>query len=363
LRFNQIAVRGVRNLRAAEYRFSKSVNILIGGNGQGKTSVLEALCIAATGRSFRTEQLREVLQSGQDTLVITATIEQDELCRQQKLVLSGHNRQGFINGTRIPRLAEYATHTPLVVFHPNDLELVTGAAATRRNLLARIALYSDPATQENRVAYTRALRHRQVLLDKTLSDHKALTAFESILANHGQQLARSNALAAAQLCRELTDVFANLSSNALTLETRFIGVETPEQEAYRRQLFEMRGADRRRGRATFGPHRDEIQLMLAGQSARHHASQGQQRLLALAIKLAELRCIQSVRRVHPVLILDDVVSELDSQRTRSFFDWLQSTDSQIFITAPRDDVLSSSTFADKEPRIFVVDNGELQGPL
>ena len=352
----------MRNLKSAEYRFCKSVNILIGGNGQGKTSLLESLCIAATGRSFRTEQLREVLQTGQDTLAITAAIDEDGLCRQQKLVLAGHNRRGFINGNRISRLAEYATHTPVVVFHPNDLELVTGAAATRRNLLARIALYSDPSTQENRVAYLRALRHRQVLLEKTQSDNKALTAFEAILADHGEQLARSNALAAAQLCRELADVFADLSSNALLLEAQFIGVETPEREAYRRRLYDLRSTDRYRRRATFGPHRDELQLMLAGRSARHHASQGQQRLLALAIKLAELRCIQSIRQVQPVLILDDVVSELDRHRTRSFFDWLQSTDSQIFMTAPRDDVFRSNNFANKDPRIFVVNNGELQYP-
>jgi DNA replication and repair protein RecF len=360
LRIDQVAVRGVRNLKPAEYAFSRSVNVLVGGNGQGKTSVLEALCIAATGRSFRTEQLREVVQTGQDALAVAAQLEQDDLPRSQKLMLSGNKRQAFVDGKRASSLAQYATYSPIVVFHPNDLELVTGSATARRNLLARIALYSDASTQESRLAYARALRHRQLLLEKNPPDNRAVLAFESLVAEHGYALARINARAAERLRQALATVFAELSANALVLETYFEGTEVQDTGTYRRRLQETRAVDRQRGRATFGPHRDDLRLTLDGMTARHHASQGQQRLLALAIKLAELRCIREVRDVHPVLLLDDIVSELDRTRTLNVFEWLKGTDSQIFISAPRDDVLKSHDLSQRDQRVFVVQNGELQ---
>lgn len=360
LAFDQLAVQGVRNLRPAQYEFSRSVNILVGGNGQGKTSVLEALCIAATGRSFRTEQLREVVQNGQNSLTVTARIDEAGFSRQQRLVLVGNKRQGLIDGKRVARLARYATHSPIVVFHPSDLELVTGPASTRRNLLARIALYTDASTQETRLAYARALRHRQLLLERGHLEDKSLQAFESLVAEHGHWLAASHADAAKRISSALREVFGQLSAHALSLETHFDATEVADVEDYRRKLREARSKDRQRGRATFGPHRDDLQLVIDGMTARHHASQGQQRLLALAVKLAELHCIRAVRDANPVLLLDDIVSELDHHRTVNVFDWLKTTDSQIFISAPREEVLTSSEFRNKEQRFFSVHEGNLR---
>jgi DNA replication and repair protein RecF len=360
LTFDQITVQGVRNLKPATYEFSRSVNILIGGNGQGKTSVLEALSIVATGRSFRTEQLREVVQNGQESLAVTARLVEEGFSRQQRLVLAANKRQGHIDGKRVARLAEYATHSPIVVFHPSDLDLVTGPASTRRNLLARIALYSDASTQDTRLAYARALRHRQLLLERGQFDDRSLLAFESLIAEHGYQLACIHAQAAARLAQALANVFEELSANVLSLQTQFDATDVSGTDDYRRKLRDLRTKDRQRGRANFGPHRDDLQLLLDGMTARQHASQGQQRLLALAVKLAELHCIRAVRGVHPVLLLDDVVSELDRNRTVSVFDWLKTADSQIFISAPREDVIRSREFPEKESRIFVVEQGELR---
>ncbi len=359
LRFEQVAVQGVRNLKPAQYEFCDSVNVLVGGNGQGKTSVLEAISIAATARSFRTDQLREVVQEGQESLTVAARLVEAGLPRRQRLALAGNKRQGLIDGKRIVRLAQYATHSPIVVFHPSDLELVTGAAANRRNLLARIALYSDATTQETRLAYARALKHRQLLLDKGQLDDRSLLAFETLVAEHGFELARIHAHAAERLSFALHQVFAELTKGTLMLDVRFDATEVSNPEEYRCRLRDVRSRDRQRGRATFGPHRDDLQLLIDGMTARHHASQGQQRLLALAIKLGELRCISSVRDVHPVLLLDDVASELDRDRTVNVFEWLDTTDSQIFITAPREDMLRSRDFAGKDQRVFFVQQGEL----
>ncbi len=360
LSFKDLAIRGVRNLQPAQVSFSPALNVLFGDNGQGKTSLLEAICVSATTRSFRTEQIREVVQQGTDALLVSANVNDDGLTRQQRVVVGPHSRQAFINDKRISALASYAMHSPIVVFSPNDLDLVTGSANMRRSLLDRIALYSDPSTQDCRLAYSRALRHRQHLLDQSGRDAKALLAFESILAEQGLQYGRAHSMAAARLCQYLPATFAALCSQSLSLEACFSGTPTAEPEVFRRELFERRVIDKHSRRASWGPHRDDLSLSIDRKTARHHASQGQQRLLALALKLAEFKCIQAVRQTHPVLLLDDVSSELDQNRTSSVFDWLRSTESQVFLTSPRDDLLDGLEISQKEQRHFKVDNGEIR---
>jgi DNA replication and repair protein RecF len=355
-----VTIHGLRNLRPTTLSFSPALNIFVGPNGAGKTSLLEALCVAATGRSFRTEQIRDVVQEEAQRLAINAVVTDDSLCRQQRVIVEGGSRQGFIDGKRIASMASYATHTPIVVFYPNDLELVTGPAATRRSLLDRIALYADPTTQACRMAYARALRHRQHLLDNSSGDAKALLAFEAILAEQGVHYADAHTKAAQNLRQHVHKTFDALRPEPLSLQTHFAGIDSLDPDAYRQELRERRIIDRQRGRATFGPHRDDLHLTLSGQSARHHASQGQQRLLALAIKLAELKCIQTERQSHPILLLDDVSSELDQPRTTRVFEWLRDNNSQAFLTTPRSDFLHALAQTNRERQHFSVNDGEIR---
>lgn len=355
-----VSVRGVRNLRVLDLKFSRTLNVLFGGNGQGKTSLLEALCIAAAGRSFRTDQLREVVQSGSDGFRVAALIDDDGMRREQRVVLSGGSRQVMIDGKRVTSAANYATKTPIVVFYPNDLELVTGPAANRRTLLDRIALYTDLATQGCRAAYTRAVRHRQQLLETSGSDVRALPAFETIVAEQGLKYANAHADAALKLRDHLVTAFAELCPEPAELDVQFSGIGAADVESYRKELFDRRQVDRQRGRATFGPHRDELELSLSGRSARHHASQGQQRLLALALKLAELKCIENARRVHPILLLDDVVSELDLDRTKRVFARLHEAPSQVFLSTPRPDLLKALPIDTESSTEFEVCAGSIR---
>ncbi len=354
-----ISLRGVRNLQGLDLEFSRTLNVLFGGNGQGKTSLLEALCIAVAGRSFRTDQLREVVQTGADGFRVSAAVDDDGLTREQKVTFGGRARQLSIDGKRVASAAAFAIRTPIVVFYPNDLELVTGPATNRRTLLDRIALYTDPSTQDSRLAYTRALRHRQQLLDSSPSDNKSLPAFETIVAEQGLRYATAHADAARNLQVHLLSAFAELCPEPLELQVGFTGIELSDAEAYRNELIQRRSADRKRGHATFGPHRDELELDLSGRSARHHASQGQQRLLALAMKLAELRCIEAARHVHPILLLDDVASELDLDRTARVFARLHGAPSQVFLSTPRPDLLKALPILADGTQHFEVRSGSI----
>ena len=360
LHFERVSIRGIRNLHPTELTFAPSLNVFVGGNGQGKTSLLEALCIAATGRSFRTEQLGEVVQSGAADFLVHATLNDEGLCREQHVTYAANRRQVAIDKKRIAKIADYATRTPIVVFGPGDLDLVTGAAATRRNLLDRIAIYTDPAAQDSRLAYARALKHRQHLLDRFDDNQPALVAFEALIVEHGLRYARAHRQAAEALSQFLVQSFGALCKNALDLTTTFAGLSLDDAETYRRELVNRRASDRQRGRATLGPHKDDLQLSLLGRSARHHASQGQQRLLALALKLSELRCIEAARQTRPILLLDDVASELDQSRSGSVFEWLHHTPSQVFLSTPRPDLLQTTEFASIDQMKFDVSGGQIR---
>ncbi len=349
--------RGTRNLLPAEIHFNPQLNVFWGDNGQGKTSLLEALVLAATGRSFRTDQSRDII--GYDSALATVEIDVDEagLARKQRVELAKGRKLTTIDGKRVARSADFAVRTPVVVFHPADLDLVSGPSALRRTQLTRVSLYLEPYSFECHKAYLIALRERQRLLLDRGPSAQGLDAFEQVAADRGATLTAFNARAAQQLISALNPIVAELAPKQMRLEIRHAASGTTDVAEFRQQLKDHRQRDQIRGRALFGPQRDDLQLWLDGADARRHASQGQQRLLALALKLAELSSIRSVRNVHPVLLLDDVSSELDPHRTGALLDWLRGSESQVFITTTRwESVQSRLNFA-QVPRFFRLQGG------
>jgi DNA replication and repair protein RecF len=137
------------------------------------------------------------------------------------------------------------------------------------------------------------------------------------------------------LIAALAPAFLRMAQPGLELRAKYKPGGSQDVSEFVRQLFECRQRDTRQRAAYYGPQRDEIQLVVDGRSARHHASQGQQRILTLALKVAELECIREARRAHPVLLLDDVSSELDPARTGAVYDFLRETQSQVFVTTTR----------------------------
>ncbi|HEY5959663.1 MAG TPA: DNA replication and repair protein RecF [Polyangiaceae bacterium] len=349
--------RGLRNLKAIALDFSPTLNVLTGDNGQGKTSFLEALALAATSRSFRAEQSRDILQHGSITGYAEIALTEAGMLRQQRIEIAIGRKITSADGKRIVRTADYAVLTPLVVFHPADLNLVAGAAALRRTLLARVSLYTDPVSFESHKAYLRALRERQ----KLLSDHgpgaSGLDAFEQVAAEHGALVARSNAKAAQEIISALVPILSRLAPAGVAFTVRHVANGSTSSAEFRQQLEMHRRTDQFRGRAQHGPHRDDLQIDINGADARRHASQGQQRLLALALKLAELNCIRSARNVHPVLLLDDVLSELDALRVGALYHWLDEIESQVFITTTHWQVADTLGETRIPPRHFRVHDG------
>ena len=358
--FQRISVRAFRNLCQLDFEPAARLNVIVGDNGQGKTSLLEALYLVASSRSFRTDRLAEVVQDSAEQATVRATIAEDGQPHEQRAIVQRSSRTVLLDGKRPSRLSAYATRTPVVVFHPGDLLLVTGPAGMRRTLLDRIALFGDPASGDDRRRYLRAARQRQRVLEERGADAPELAAFERLMAEHGARLTQAHAAAARRLVDALRPAFEQIAPDGLSLQARYIPAGCEELDAFERQLAARRHADLRRRGASFGPHRDEFELSLAGRSARRHASQGQQRILTLALKVAELACVRHSRGAHPVLLLDDVSSELDSTRVGAIHNFVHATSGQVFITTTRPGLLAADQVAAAERTDWQVNEGRIR---
>lgn len=336
--------------------------MLVGDNGQGKTSVLEAIYFAATSRSFRTERISEVVQEGCDKTIVEIQLSDDGYAREQRATVNGTRRQMLMDGQKPSTLAAYATRSPVVVFHPGDLNLVAGAASGRRTLLDRLALFANPLSSTHRGRYRHALRERQAILERQKSSAVELEAFETLMAQDGSAITRLRHEACQLLSNALQSTFGRTASPQLNLVVRYAPGGTEDSEAFARELESRRGSDARRKLATFGPQRDDIEFFIDGRSVRRHASQGQQRILALAIKLAELECIGRIRQAHPILLLDDISSELDSSRAGAVYGYLQESPSQIFVTTTRPELFVTPGVEATERFDFRLVNGAVFPP-
>jgi DNA replication and repair protein RecF len=336
--FESISLKNVRNIEALELEPAPRLNVIVGDNGQGKTSLLEALYLVATSRSFRAERLASVVREGSEQSVVRASIVEDGLRREQRVVLGLRSRRVTLDQKPPASLTGYATRTPMVVFHPADLELVSGGATSRRRLLDRLLLFVDPPGADARNRYTRVLQARKRALEERGPESRELDALETVMAEAGARFAAGRKAAFDALSERLPRVLSQMASGELSVLPRYQPGGVTDPLEFARALRDSRLRDLRRKAALFGPQRDEVELLLDGRSARVHASQGQQRLLTLSLKVAELECIRDARGAHPVLLLDDVSSELDPKRTHAVYDFLRSTESQVFVTTTRSEL-------------------------
>ncbi len=360
IRFERVNIRGFRNIQSLDFEPAPRLNVISGDNGHGKTSVLEAIYAVSTSRSFRAERLAEAIQTGAEAAVVRVQVRDGDLGREQRIALEPSRRSVTMDGKRPAKLAIYATRTPVVVFHPGDLVLVSGPASDRRTLLDRLALFLDPTSGDHRLRYTRATRERQRALLERGTNASDLPAFETLMVQHGTRLQQARRESAEALGAELEPAFRKMAPSTLEFTTSFVpgGSESPEEFA--RELASRRGQDARRKTASFGPQRDELELLIDGRSARRHASQGQQRLLTLAMKAAELACVRAARRAHPVLLLDDFSSELDPTRTGAVYDFLEGSESQIFVTTTRSDLFPTPAVHSADRVDWTVCDGRLE---
>lgn len=341
-----LAIRSFRNLREFEFHPGPRFNVIRGENGQGKTNLLEAIYVLATSKSFRATRLGELVEHGADIASLRASVREEQAIREQSVGIRTGGRHLRINGERPSTLASYAIGTPIVVFHPGDMALSMGPSAERRKLLDRISLYIAPSSLSELESYSRALKERQRALETRGPLAKDLDSWEHIVARHALAVMAHRAHAATLVQAQCLRAFKRIASPDIELTVEYQPSAPLAAEDYERALGLSRPADLRRGSAMIGPHRDELALRIDAHAARGFASQGQHRAITLSLKSAEIDVVAQARGVRPILLLDDVSSELDRVRTASLFSFLQEQRGQVFLTTTRAELIDTGEATD-----------------
>ncbi len=333
LRIGRLATRGFRNLGALNLEPGPQFNVIHGDNGAGKSNLLEAIYYLGALRSFRGAKTDDLIGTGEPRAVLKSQIHAADLPRTYGASLTrGKARKLTLDDKRPRTIATWRASVQMVLFHPGDLVLAMGGPDARRVYLDRILEQMDATYGSTLASYTKALRSRNRLLKQDDVDRRAVTAFDELLANAGAIIGQTRRALIDDLTPRVERAFLEVVGEEVSFSMRYAPRVPPDPDAIRAKLIEAYPKDRARGFTADGPHADDIALEVNTVTAKHHASQGQHRAIVLALKIAELDVLADrVGRV-PILLLDDVSSELDRSRNRRLFELLAKLGGQVFLT-------------------------------
>lgn len=357
-----------RNYSSARLEPSPEITALIGPNGQGKTNLIEALYLVAGLRPLRPVPRRALIRNGARRTEIRLRVQRRStgLTHDLELTLEGSSRVLSKDGKKVSADSFLGTLVA-VAFTPDDLQLAKAGPDGRRRFLDRALLNARPTYLGRALRYARAVRERNQLLARDGSDPE-LDAFDMLVAQEGAAILDARQAYVSRLGPRVVERFRDIARPAPTLGVRYrSSVEGGGEEGLDARLCAALGArresDRRRRTTSVGPHLDDLVFELDGVAAKERASQGQHRALILALKLVELELLSESLEEPPLLLLDDMSSELDPGRSRQLFESVRELEGQVVLTstsepnALRDIVGAHRSFVVQE-----VSEGELGAP-
>jgi DNA replication and repair protein RecF len=337
VRVLSLTLRDFRGYHDAEATFGEGLTVVTGPNGAGKTNLLEGLYFGCTGRSCRTSNEREVVRFGVGTVRTVLTCEDEDGLHELSVGFApGRPKAMRVDGAPVERLLDVATRPLVSVFLPDRLELIKGTPALRRAHVDQFVAALWPARATARRQYSQALAQRNALIARIRSGRGSRASLESWdrqLATHGVALMRDRETAVEMLREPFARLGTALGLGREPSVSYRPRSQATEAEQLVRELSERVEGDLERGFTGHGPHRDDLATEHEGHDLRAYGSQGQQRLALLALLLAEREVIAARRLAPPVMLLDDVMSELDRERREALVDLLRTTAGQSVITA------------------------------
>jgi DNA replication and repair protein RecF len=350
-----IALRDFRSYPELTWRPEPGVNILVGPNGVGKTSLLEAIAYLGTMRSFRGAPDEALIAAGAESAVVRGEVTRGEGSALIEVELGRRrSRRARLDRKILPRVTDLLGVVRLVTFLPEDLEMVKGGPGARRDLLDELAVQLWPATHLDQAEFDRALRQRNSFLKGFDRPEATLEVWDLRLAQAAARVMGRRAWAAQALTARLEKIYEIVAGAPaaieLTYESDWGGTLDPSTpaavwtEALAESLARRRRADLELRTTGAGPHRDDPVFRLAGRPARFQSSQGEQRTLALALRLASHEAITDQVGSPPLLLLDDVFSELDPERAHALTAALPDAQTMISTTRSEDVPLSGRSW-------------------
>ena len=359
----KLSLKNFRNYSSAKIEFSKNINILIGHNAQGKTSLIESIYALSTTKSHRTSKDTQMIRFEQDFAKVETVVQildDDEI--ELSLSITKKGKIAKYNGVPATRLSAYVGKLKTVFFAPEDLELIKGAPATRRKFLNMEIGQIDPLYIHHLAAYGKILKQRNELLKNYVESESSELMLEVLtgqLIPHLIYLLRQRSwfLETLETYAKTVHEFITDAKEDISFEyINSMRINEITEEGLLEKFESLYANDKRMRTTTIGAHRDDFMIYLSNMNAHEFASQGQQRTSILSIKLAEIDLVYAQTGVYPVLLLDDVLSELDETRQIKL---LASTKNktQTFITTTSISGIDQEIINASE--VFVIDNAKI----
>lgn len=305
-----------RNYDSLTMQFDKGTNILFGDNAQGKTNILEAIFVAATTKSHRGSKDREIIQFDKEEAHIRTYLEKDGVETRVDMHLRKNKSKGIaIDGQKIKKAADLLGLCNVVFFSPEDLGIIKNGPSERRRFVDMELCQLDSLYLYNLNHYNKIINQRNKLLKDMYMNpdlKETLSIWDMQLVSYGKKIIERRRLFAEQLNEIIYDIHKKLSGGKEEISVEY--EPDVEIEDFEKKLKFSQDRDMRAKMTSVGPHRDDFSFVVGNVDIRKYGSQGQQRTAALSLKLSEIELVKKIAKDTPVLLLDDVLSELDSNR-------------------------------------------------
>jgi DNA replication and repair protein RecF len=352
MRLVELGIYNVRNLTEIYMECGSGINVISGKNAAGKTAILEGIHLLARASSFRTPRINDVIQFGKSQLSIMARL----VDGQNKQIVTGleKSRQTTkikFNGLNVNKRSEQARNLPVLTISPDSYRLLQGAPRERRHWLDWSMFHVEPAYMENWQNYHHALRQRNALLRQP-EEQTQFDIWENVLANSAVMLRRVRKMYIDRINTQIHHI-ASSSIGQISIDLRS---EERDIENIRDYLKQQRKADKIMGYTQHGPHREDIVFNINGREASRALSRGEGKLFMLFLITAQALEYKSVKQQQPIILIDDLSAELDSEARKKILELLQRQDLQTFITTTNPETLEKGA---AKYRRFHVEQGKI----
>ncbi|MGP4063365.1 DNA replication/repair protein RecF [Oceanobacillus sp. M65] len=369
MHIEQLKLRNFRNYDGLEMEFNNKINVIIGENAQGKTNLMEAIYLLAFTKSHRTPREKELIQWEKEYAKIEGRITKRNQTFPLEIVLSAKGKKAKLNRLEQKRLSDYIGALNVVMFAPEDLTLVKGAPQIRRRFIDMELGQIQPRYIYHLGQYQKILKQRNHLLKQLQrgksQDHTMLQVITDQLVEHAATLLERRFVFLDLLRKWASPIHHGISRELERLEIKYSPtIEVSEDDnkekiesIYLNKFQQIQEKEIERGTSLIGPHRDDLLFYVNGKDVQTYGSQGQQRTTALSVKLAEIELIYNEVGEYPILLLDDVLSELDDYRQSHLLHTIQGK-VQTFVSTTSVDGINHETLNKAE--LFRVRNGEVE---
>lgn len=360
---NSLKLVNYRNYESLLIEFNKNINLILGKNGQGKTNIVESLTLMSIGKSFRTNRDKELIRFGSENLYTACLFTRNGIDKKIEIMITKDKKGIKINGVSIKSIQELLGNLNVVVFSPEDLRLIKDGPKERRNFIDKEISQIMPRYYNLLTSYNKVINQRNRLLKSQRVDSNLLDVYDQGLVNFGGEIYSIRTKFIDKLSDISNKLHKDLTSDKENLTIKYknqLGIDQKSTlEDIRKKMLEKleesKQQDLLNRNTKVGPHKDDLAIFINDVDVRLYGSQGQQRTASISLKLSEIELIKRELGDYPILILDDVFSELDQNRQKMLVEKLG--DIQMFVTSA--DPLHKNILSQSNYSVFYIEEGQL----